>query len=76
MRKFENLEIDEQNRILIVVLEELAAASVSTLEQAAEARGMTVAEIWSEICSDASMDECEPWSGYPARPDHPDWPLH
>jgi hypothetical protein len=69
MKKFEDLPLDEQNRLMVVVLEELAAASVSTIDQAAEARGMTVEEIWSEICSDAGLDECEPWTGYPARPD-------
>jgi hypothetical protein len=76
MKEFDDLPLDEQNRLMVVALEDMAAAGVSTIDQAAEARGMTVGEIWSEICSDAGMDECAPWRRYPARPDRGERPSH
>jgi hypothetical protein len=68
MKQFEDLHIDDQNRLLICVLEKLAATSSRTIEDVAREQGETVNELWCDICAETGLDVCQPWRGYPDRP--------
>jgi hypothetical protein len=72
MKKYEDLHIDDQVRLAANVLHLLADAlsedNVRTIEAIAEARGVTVDEVWRDVCAETGLDACHPWNGYPATP--------
>jgi hypothetical protein len=66
--EFEDLHIDDQKRLLISVLQLLADNGARTLGNAAADQGISVDELWREVCAEAGLDGCHPWAGYPGRP--------
>ena len=52
MKKFEDLHIDDQNRLLIDVLRLLADSGCRTIEEVAADRGVNVDELWRDVCAD------------------------
>lgn len=71
MRKFEELHIHDQIALIIATMEAIIDADLEpprTLEKVASARGVTVLELWADICGETGFDKCEPWPGYPSLP--------
>lgn len=68
MKRFEQLHIDDQNRILLAALEMVTGVEGKSITEIAQARGVTNRNVWREICADAGFDECHPWPGFPERP--------
>jgi hypothetical protein len=66
MKRFEQLHADDQLQLMIATLEIITAGSCNTVEELTEARGVTILDIWREICAEAGLDECTPWESFPA----------
>ena len=70
MKKFEQLAVEDQCRLLIQVLETLAEYDCSSIEGVARQSNCSLDMIWDEICTEAGLDRCKPWDGFPNRPTH------
>jgi hypothetical protein len=73
MKKYEDLHINDQLRLSASVIQLLggqlsADDKVRTIETVAETLGVTVDEVWRDICADSGLDARHPWKGYPATP--------
>jgi hypothetical protein len=68
MMRFEDLNIDDQNLLLIYLVHSLVATSSRTIGEAAQKRESATDELWRDICANAGLDPCHPWQGYPFAP--------
>jgi hypothetical protein len=68
MKRFEDLDIDDQNLLLIWLLHTVVATSSKTIGEVAQKRGNAADELWRDICAQAGLDACHPWQGYPFSP--------
>jgi hypothetical protein len=68
MRKFEDLHIEEQNCLLIAMLGLIVVSGARSIRDVADDKGITVEELWHDVCADAGLDACHPWAGFPDRP--------
>ncbi len=67
MKSFDELPVDDQLQLCLEVFRAMAAAHAADIRHTAEIRGESPAELWRQICREASLEECEPWTGYPHR---------
>jgi hypothetical protein len=70
MKKFEQLAVEDQCRLLFQMLEILAEYDCSSIEEVARQGNCSLDMIWDEICTGAGLDRCKPWDGFPNRPTH------
>ena len=68
MKRFEDLDIDDQNLLLIYLVHCLVATSSRTISEVAQKRESAADELWRDICGKAGLDACHPWQGYPFPP--------
>ena len=68
MKRFVDLPASDQTLLVANALEALAYSGYTRITVAAAARNLTTAEWWQTICTDAGVDECEPWPGFPQPP--------
>jgi hypothetical protein len=73
MKKFEQLDIEDQLQIALEMLRMMFAAKHGTIAGFAAATGQSVHEVWQTVCAEVGFDECEPWEGYPAGPKKQSW---
>jgi hypothetical protein len=67
MKKFEQLPFDDQGKLLDAGLKILDDCNCNTLEQLAAQRGCSVRDVWRLICTNAGLEECEPWVASPKQ---------
>ena len=69
MKRFIDLQANDQILLLSNAFEALAYSGYSKIVVAAAAQHVSAAEWWRGICVDAGLDECEPWPGFPQPPE-------
>jgi hypothetical protein len=65
--KFEEIHIQDQIILMEKLMEMIVNEGCSRIAEFAEARGQTPFEVWPDVCAEAGLDECEPWTGYPDK---------
>jgi hypothetical protein len=65
MKRFEQLHIEDQTRILTALIE---FETDNPIKQRTKEHGVTPADIWRDVCAEAGFDECIPWEGFPEMP--------
>jgi hypothetical protein len=73
VKKFEQLHIEDQVRLVLEAMRMISAGKCGTIERFARENDFTPAEFWREVCAAEGFDECEPWAGFPAGPTHGSW---
>jgi len=68
MKQFADLPTNDQIVLMLAVFEELIAKGHKSIDEAVAAQDMTANDWWRRICADEGLDECEPWSAFPALP--------
>ena len=63
--RFDELDVDDQLNLCLEVFRALVAARARDICSTAQVREETTAGLWRRICHEASLQECDPWAGYP-----------
>ncbi len=67
MKKFDELQVDDQLQLCLEVFRAMVAAHAGDICRTAEVREESPAELWRQICHEVCLVECEPWGGYPHK---------
>jgi hypothetical protein len=65
--KLEQIHIQDQIILMLKLMEMIVNEGCSGIAELAKARGQTPFELWPDVCAEAGLDECEPWTGYPDK---------
>ncbi len=60
-------------RLALEALRMMTSGNCGTMETFAKENGLTVRELWRDICANEGFDECEPWNGFPEGPTTDSW---
>ena len=57
MRKFEDMSVDDQNRLLVALLYAISKAHCKSIDELANKNGRSASDAWREVCIDSGLDE-------------------
>jgi hypothetical protein len=57
MRNFEDLSIDDQNRLLVALLYAMSKAHCKSIDELANKNGGSASDVWREVCIESGLDE-------------------
>lgn len=57
MRKFEDLSVDDQKRLLVALLYAISNAHCKSIDDLANKNGQSASDVWREVCIDSGLDE-------------------
>ena len=57
MRKFEDLTIDDQNRLLVALLYAMSKAHCKGIDELAKKNQQSPSDVWREVCIDSGLDQ-------------------
>ncbi len=67
MKTFNELQVSDQLHLCVEIFRAMLAARAQNISHAAQVREETPGELWRQICHEVSLEECEPWMGYPNK---------
>jgi hypothetical protein len=57
MRKFEDLAVDDQNRLLVALLYAMSKAHCKSIDELANKNGQSASDVWREVCIESGLDQ-------------------
>jgi hypothetical protein len=57
MRNFEDLAVNDQNRLLVAVLYAMSKAHCSSIDELANKNGQSTFDVWRQVCIESGLDQ-------------------